>query len=459
MGWPLLPWQRYAAEVAGEIDENGTYFYDTIVITVQRQAGKTTLDIAGGVQNALLGKNRRIWYTAQTGQHASAKWREMVDDYFMQSPIKGIAKASYSNGAQSLRFLTGSTLNPHPPTEDSLHSKQSDRNTVDEAWAFDRIQMQQLRGAIVPTTTTRRKLTGHRPQLWIMSTEGTQDSEAFNEILDDLRRHVPERTAFFDWGIPSDVGIPDADDMQSVAEFLDICYYYHPGAERLFERSDLDTFLKELGLDEFARAYGNRRTGAISRVIPEADWRKAGTSMTPPAGTPMCFGAAVGKDGTDSTITATFKLDDGRKVTDVIRHGYGSSWAIDALAKLCQDFDSPAVIDAVGPSSDLYQQAKKDDRIILLDIMLKQYTGACSAVFNGIVHKAEDGTKLPPTWLHRPHTALDDAADTVAKRSAGDAAWAWGRRASTGSISSMEAATLSSWGVDNLPEVHGLQAF
>lgn len=429
------------------------------MITVQRQAGKTTLDVAGGVQNALLGRNRRIWYTAQTGQHASAKWREMVDDYFMQSPIKGIAKASYSNGAQSLRFLTGSTLNPHPPTEDSLHSKQSDRNTIDEAWAFDQMQMQQLRGAIVPTTTTRRKLTGHRPQLWIMSTEGTQESEAFNRILDDLRQHVPERTAFFDWGIPTDVAIPDADDAGAVAEFLDTCYRYHPGANRLFEREDLDSFLKELGLDEFARAYGNRRTGAISRVIPEADWRKAAQTESPHDDARMCFGAAVGKDGIDTTITATFKLSDGRKITDVIRHGYGSTWALDVLAKLCRDFDTPAVIDSVGPSADLYQQAAKHDDIDLLDITLKQYSGACSAVFNGIVHKAEDGTKLPPVWLYIPSDALDAAADTAAKRSTGDAGWVWGRRASTGSISPLEAGTLSTWGVDNLPESIGLQVF
>lgn len=460
LGWPLLPWQQYVADVAGEIDDDGTFFYSTVVITVQRQAGKTTLDTAAAIQNALLGSRRRLWYTAQTGQHASAKWREMVDDYFMQSPINGIAKASYSNGAQALRFVNGSTFNPHPPTEDSLHSKQSDRNTIDEAWAFDSLQMQLLRGAIVPTTTTRRKLTGHRPQLWIMSTEGTQESEAFNTMLDDLRRHVPERTAFFDWGIPADIAVPDAEDTRAVKEFLDLCYHYHPGSHRLFEREDLDEFLKNLGLDEFTRAYGNRRTGAISRVIPEADWRKsAADDLTPATDAPMCFGAAVGKDGTDSTITVTFRLDDGRKLTEVIRHGYGSSWVIDGLRKLCKDFDAPVVIDSAGPSSDLYQQAVKDDEIQLLDITMKQYTGACSAVYNGVVHKAEDGTKLDPIWLYRTHPALDDAADAAAKRSTGDAAWAWGRRASSGSISAIEAGTLSSWGVDNMPDNYGLQVF
>lgn len=460
MGWPFLTWQQYVADVAGEIEEDtGTYYYSTVVITVQRQAGKTTLDAAGGIQNAMLGKNRRVWYTAQTGQHASAKWREMVDDFFLQSPIGCLGNPSYSNGAQQLRFITGSTLSPHPPTEDSLHSKQSDRNTIDEYWAFDALQAQHLRGAIVPTTTTRRKLTGHRPQLWIMSTEGTGESEALNELLKSLRAHVPDRVAFFDWGIPHDVQIPDADEPEEVGKFLDTCYHYHPGAGRLFEREDMDGFLADLGLPEFTRAYGNRRTGAVSRVIPEADWLRAGTADPAPPDLPMCLGAAVGKDGTDSTITATWALPDGRKLTEVIKHAIGTSWVLDDLEVLSQTFDAHAVIDSAGPSADLYEKAVKSEHIKLIDMTIKQYTGACSAVYSGIVHLDKDGAKLPPTWLHRPHQALNDAADTAAKRSTGDGAWAWGRRASTGSISAIEAATLSSFGVDNLPEKIGMQLF
>ena len=460
MGWPLLTWQQYVADVAGEIEEEtGTFYYSTIVITVQRQAGKTTLDAASGVQNAMLGKNRRIWYTAQTGQHASAKWREMVDDFFLQSPIGALGKPSYSNGAQSLRFITGSTLSPHPPTEDSLHSKQSDRNTIDEYWAFDAIQAQRLRGAIVPTTTTRRKITGHRPQLWIMSTEGTGESEALNTLLDNLRKAVPDRVAFFDWGIPHDMQMPDEHNPDDVAKYLDACFHYHPGAGKLFEREDLDGFLDELGLAEFTRAYGNRRTGAVSRVIPEADWTRAATDLNAPENAPMCLGAAVGKDGADGTITATWKLDDGRKITEVIKHAYGTSWILPDLETIAQRFTAPVVIDSAGPSADLYTEAVKSDHIQLLDMTIKEYTGACSSVFSGIVHLDEDGKKLPPVWLYRPHQALNDAADMAAKRSVGDGGWAWGRRASTGSISALESATLSSFGVDNLPEIIGLQVF
>lgn len=460
MGWPLLPWQRYAADVGLEIDDEGQFVYGTVVITVQRQAGKTTLDLAGNVQNSLMGPGRRCWYTAQTGQHATAKWREMVTDVWSESPLAGIAKARLSNGDSSLRFTNGSEFRPHPPTATSLHSKQSDRNTIDEAWSFSTVAFKALMGAITPTQTTRRMLLGQRPQTWIMSTEGTSESEPFNEILDRNREHTAPGVAFFDWGIPADVPMPDATNPIQLAAFFDSVYAAHPGAGYLFTREDLPGFFEGLAQDlsEFARAYGNRRTGATSRVIPEADWNAAGTNEPLPDAAPLCFGAAVGRDGEDATITATALRDDGSKVTEVIRHGIGSTWTAAALKDLTDKWGAPAVIDRAGPSADLYDQAQRAG-VELLDIDLRAYTGACTAVYAGIVNVDEEGKKHPATWLHRPHVAMNTAADVAARRSAGDGAWAWGRRASTGSISPMEAATLSTWGVDHLPEQVGMQLF
>ena len=457
-GWPLLPWQRYVADVAGEVDENGMFVYGTIVVTVQRQAGKTTLDAAAGVQNALIGPNRRIWYTAQTGQHASAKWREMVDDYFEPSPLTSLAAAKRGKGSEVLKFRNGSGFSPHPPNEESLHSKKSDRNTIDEAWAFDRRQFDLLKGAIVPTQTTRKKLTGQRPQLWIMSTEGTADSEALNDLLAQLRAGPVPGYAFFDWGIPADLQLPDIERPAEVTAFLDACYAHHPGAGLLFERDDLPAWLTDLGLSEFARAYGNRRTGATERVIPTADWNAAATLDTIPDGAGVCFAASVGKDGTDTAVTVTARLADGRRLTEVIRHGLGTAWALDFLKGLQERNGATIVIDRAGPSADLHDQATLAG-LDLLDLDGRAYSGACSAVFAGIVHRDEAGGKLPPTWLHRPHQALNDAADVAAKRSTGDGSWAWGRRASSGSVAALEAATLSTWGIEHVPEKMPLQLF
>jgi hypothetical protein len=450
-----LPWQRYVADVAGEVDEDGVFIYGRAVVTVQRQAGKTTLDLANDIQNCLMGPKRRVWYTAQTGQHASDKWKEMTE-LFSKSPIQKLAKIRLANGTQALTFLNGSTIRPHPPTADSLHSKQSDKNTIDEAWYFSAVQANALKGAIVPTTTTRRKITGQRPQLWVMSTEGTLESAFLNDTLTECRQATPAGTCFFDFGIDPNLEDPDLNDAASVDAWLAAVYAAHPGAGYLFELEDLRAWLDELGLSEFKRAYGNRKTGATERVMPEADWKAAATAAPLPAGA-ICFAAAVAMDGMDTTITAT-GLADGRKITEVVDHRSGTGWALERIKELHAKHGAPFVIDTYGPSADLADKVERAG-IPLIPVKTSSVSAACQAVYAGIVPPRNAPAGWAPIWHYRPHVALDEAAELAAKRSVGDGAWCWGRRASVGSISALEAATLGTWGIDHMPEIAGIQIF
>lgn len=60
LGKPLIPWQRQVIDVISEIDPStGTYWYDELVLTVQRQAGKTTITKSYDVRNSLWGRTAR----------------------------------------------------------------------------------------------------------------------------------------------------------------------------------------------------------------------------------------------------------------------------------------------------------------------------------------------------------------------------------------------------------------
>ena len=56
----------------------------------------------------------------------------------------------------------------------------------------------------------------------------------------------------------------------------------------------------------------------------------------------------------------------------------------------------------------------------------------------------------PPAVAIRPNQALDNAAAAAARRALGDA-WAWGRRQSAVSISTLTAATCALWAYDHAP--------
>lgn len=451
MKWPLLPWQEYALAGATEIDpETGTFYYSRVLISVQRQAGKTTIDATNSIQNGMMSPGRQLWYTAQTGTHARDKFRDMIDT-LEKSPIGGLGtgiakKYLRGNGSELCRFVNGSDWRPFAPTPESLHSKQADKVTIDEAWAFTDLQGKALLQATVAPFTSRRKLTGHRPQTWIPSAEGTIESTWFNQLIDAERADPSERTFLLDFGIPEDV---DPNDLKTLMT-------YHPGYKHLFEMSDLEGFRTEFkgDIEGFARAYGNRRTGSGERVISAALWQDGRTDASIPEGAPVCVAAASGMDDADAAITMSGYHPEYGKITEIITGGHreGSQWALLRLKELQANAGHavPVVIPSRGPSAYLHDQARRAGIPLVEDANDTAYAVACPAVLTGL----ETGE-----WRYRTHPALEAAAPLAARRWVQDGAWVWGRRASVGSIAALEAATWSSWGIDHLPEIREMQFF
>jgi phage terminase large subunit-like protein len=198
LGTPLMPWQQYAADVGGEVDERGRFVYSLVIVTVPRQSGKTTLMLAQSVQRCLMRDRARAWHTAQTGQHARKKWRELAEAV-TTSPLRELVAGTprKAAGSEALVFVNGSELRPHPPTRDSLHGEQGDHNDIDEAWAYDEIQGADVMQAIRPTHATRPGA-----QTWVYSTRGDRSSTWFHGLIEQGYAGLPG-VALFDFGIPT----------------------------------------------------------------------------------------------------------------------------------------------------------------------------------------------------------------------------------------------------------------
>lgn len=430
LGQPLMPWQRYVADVTGEVDAFGRYAYPLVVVSVPRQSGKTTLGLAQAVHRCLQGPDRRAWWTAQTGMDARDKWREFVDQ-LMASPLRSMVagRPRKGNGGESLRFVNGSTFRPHPPTRDALHGKQSDHNDLDEAWAFDETTGADLFQAITPTQATRP---GAQTVIW--STRGTRDSTWFHGLINRARAGEPG-LALFDWGIPD-----DADPMN-----LDVVAAHHPALGLTITPDAVRAARVALGDKpaEFARAYGNRATGAGERVLPAPAWDAAGTLDPLPPGRPA-FAAAVSRDGTVGAIVAAVAGPDGVPWCEVIEHRPGRAWLAPRLLEITSRHDAVGVaVDRKGPAAPV-ADALELAGLTLLPLAGPDYAAACQDVLDRV-------TATVPTLRHRRHAALDDAADVAGRRTVADGAWVWSRSASTGDICALEAMTLAAWAVARNP--------
>jgi hypothetical protein len=432
LGQPLMPWQQYVADVAGEVDARGRYVYPLVVVSVPRQSGKTTLGLSQAVQRCLQGPNRRSWWTAQTGKDAGEKWREQVAA-IQASPLRQLieGKPRMAAGNPILTFTNGSTLRPHPPQRDALHGQQSDHNDIDEGWSFDVPHGDDLFQAIVPTQATRPGA-----QTFVWSTRGDADSVWFHNLVDRGLSGAPG-VALFDWGIPAGA---DPTDLAVVAA-------HHPAVGHTIDASALSAAQVALGdkPGEFARAYGNRATGAGERLFPLEQWNAAVTTADLPDGRPA-YAVAVAEDASYGSLLAAVADEDGRPWLELIERRPGRAWLVPRVLALTDRGAGVAVNrrGPAGPTADALELAG----VTVLE-PLTRYPAACQDFHDRIT--SPDPVTGPRVRI-RSAEALDAAADVAGKRPVEDGGWTLSRTRSTGDVDALEAAVLGAWAVARAPE-------
>jgi hypothetical protein len=190
---------------------------------------------------------------------------------------------------------------------------------------------------------------------------------------------------------------------------------------------------------EFARAYGNRATGALERVIPLEAWLAAQTIEPVPAGRPA-YGIAVASDGSHGCLVAAVPDAAGNPVVEVIERRPGRSWLVERVAAL-RDAGQGVAVDRRGPAAPV-ADALELRGVELLQYGLADATAACQDIYDRLTDPAGPRAAL------RTHEALDTAADTAERRFVGDGGWLWKRNPHSDPL---EAATLAAWAVARNP--------
>lgn len=417
---PFIPFQQHIADVGGELDpDTGLPVYPLVVVTGPRQIGKSHMSMAGNGERCFTVPRFRAWYTAQTGGDARDQFLKFNDENVKGSPLEKVVRTLRGNGHEVMKFPNDSTIRPHPPTEDAMHGKQSDRNDVDEGWAFTEDQGKQLMQAIAPTQLTRPGA-----QTWIWSAGGTANSTWLAALVARGRAGDPNM-AYFELGIPDDLPL---DDLEAIAA-------HHPAYGYHVTLDSIRNLRAQLEDDaEFARAAGNRWTEVIGGAITAGTWNSVRYPDPIPDDAPLGYGAARAEDGSHVAVAAA-ALVDGYVVVELV-DVLPAHNAAPTVKKWAAGAD--LVIDPSGPSASLVDDLVKIRTSRLVQLSARDASAACAKLLDALPHRA---------YRFRPSEALDAAVKVAAKRRVGDGGYAWSRTEAGPSIAAIEAATNAAWAI------------
>lgn len=424
----LMPWQSLVADVSGEYDPATGYpRHPLVVVTVQRQAGKSDLALSQIGERSMARPGFRAWYTAQTGGDARDQFLKFKEDVVEGTPLArliGPRGFLVGNGREAMKWPNKSQLRPYPPGPGALHGKQVDRNDVDEAWWFDEDE-----GAALMQAAGPAKLTRPWAQTFIWSAGGTASSTWLASLVARGRAGDPG-ICYFEFGIPDDLPV---DDLEAIAR-------WHPAYGHTISQRSIEILRGDVVDDaEFARGAGNRWTEVIGSAIPGELWKALRDDTEIPADVPLSWGAARAADGSQVVIAAAAVVE-GRvlgEIVDIVP-------AFDAHLEVKAWVDGPLIVDPTGPSAGLHEALSSNEstKRRLMDFPPR---GAAVTRFNDALHAPSR------PWRYRHAQALDDAAKVAGQRQVGDGGVAWARVAAGAPIAAIEALNWACYAAENRP--------
>lgn len=423
-----MPWQRLAADVAGELDpKTGLPAYREVILTIMRQSGKTIWVFSKEVERALLGTApQRVMYTAQTGQDARKKLSEDHMPIMERSRLKGSVRNMYrAAGQEAIVFRNGSRIGVAASGQDSGHGFTVGLGVVDECWADLDDRREQ---AMVPAMATVADA-----QLLVVSTMGTDASIYLNRKV-ELGRHAAQTDkgsgiCYLEWSLPPDV---DIDDEEAWWEYM-------PALGWTITPDVIRHARQTMEEGEWRRAFGNQATkGAVERIIPQLVWEAVcDPRVEVDRSRLVVFAVDVLPDRSSGAIA----VSDGRTV-ELIDHRPGVGWIVERLRSLFDTWNGRIVLDGGGPVASLVEEIEREG-LVLEKLSTPDVCACCARTYDAISdHKV----------MFRQDGVLDKAVEGAARRPLGDR-FIWSRQASLADVTPFFAASLAFGMAGDEPEV------
>ena len=438
IGKPLMPWQRYVVDVALEINPaTGRLCYRTVVVTVPRQSGKTTLILPLHAWRAIAfpgisGQPQRILYGAQSGVEALEKWEDEHLPLLNNSRLSSQYTVRKANGRQGILWKNGSIQGLLAGTEKSGHGKSLDLAIQDEAFALVDGRAEQ---SVRPAMLTRRD-----PQYWITSTAGTAKSLFLLDKNETGRAAVEAGVdtglAYFEWSADRAADPADPETWRSCMPALDVL----PEVTEDVIRAEFIDMKRQ----EFRRAYLNiaDTEAELESIIPPDVWKRAADPHSQVDGR-VAIAVDANPERSETSIAIAGRRLDGLMHVEIVDCRPGVGWALERVRELRERWNPVAVvIDPTGPANSLIpdlEAVTASGRASSFEVIkpnVREATQAAGDFYDALIEKDD--------LRHIDQDQLNAAIAVAQKRPLGDA-WAWARSSTSKSISPLVAVTLARW--------------
>lgn len=421
-----MPWQRYVADVAGELGPDGLRRYDTVFVKVPRQQGKSWL-VEAHLVAAVLRSGRRIaLYCAQTADMASLRIVKELGQ--LKLPNVPILRNRYeirrARGQSWIEFEDLSRIQAIASNNTAGHGLTVDDVVIDEAFAFKDMT---IINALQPTMITRPD-----PQLWIVSTPGDGSDvllQHYEEIAAAAVNDPDTRLAVFDWSATED------DDRTDPAVWARVMPAYGLTIDAARVRSLLQTTAPA----EFDRAYLARRpTSATVAALDLAGWhecRNTAKAALRPAGA-VTVGLEVNTDRTRGVLAVAGAAGD--RVAVVVDCQPGTRWLADAVRSQVHAHGRTVVAVWADRRSGL---GGVIDELAHMGIDVHEVTAGDVASAAGTMFDLTAGQTCG--IVHDSQPELDTAVIGSRRRPLGDGAWTYSKLESEGDVAPLAGATLA----------------
>lgn len=466
----LYPWQKWLLIHALELNEDGTYRFDRVIVLVARQNGKTLLLTvltlwwlfidSESFPEVLPPREFVVLGTAQNLDIAEEAWEEAVaycdpdegkDGSEVELAVPALQKRSMSpkrvNGQKTLRLKNGAKYQVRSAGRKGTRGKSAARIVMDEL----REQTTYDTWAAI----TKSKAAKFNSQLWGISNAGDIHSVVLRDQRNILKAAIEDwdtkvesgempvevfadshslSHGLFEWSAPDGCAV---DDPEGILQANPSCGYSAMSLEGLIAdaRGEPENIFRTESLCQWV-------TARVEPFLSEQGWadcRDDGSQIVEDSR--LMFAVDISADRSMTYVAVAGFREDGLPHGEVIAARAGSAWLMDFMQQLAESQDCWEVaLQPRGANASEFAEPLRDAGFRVVEVGGSLGLGGCCG---GFADKVFSGT-----FRHLGQPVLDAAAAVAQSRRLGEVE-VWDRFKSPADISGLVAVAEAVWALEH----------